>query len=95
VIFLGALLLRGAGPGFGGDHSWQLALSGLCGALGLVTFYLALERTQASTVVPVIGVYPIITAALALGFLGESLNLTQIAGLTCAVVGVVLIGAGS
>jgi transporter family protein len=95
VILFGALLLGRARGGFGGGHVWALVASGLCGALGLVTFYLALDRGSASAVVPLIGVYPVVTGALAIVFLGESLTPIQIAGVTCAVGGVVLIGVGS
>jgi uncharacterized membrane protein len=95
VILFGALLLGRARVGFGGAHVWALVASGVCGALGLVTFYVALDRGSASTVVPLIGAYPIVTAALAIVFLGESLTPIQIGGVICAVGGVVLIGAGS
>ena len=37
---------------------WVGVLSALCGALGLLTFYLALDRGSASLAVPVIGFYP-------------------------------------
>ncbi len=71
-----------------------LAGSGICGALGLVTFYLALERGMASVVVPLISVYPVITTALAIAFLHERLTSLQAAGVGCAVLGVALISLG-
>jgi uncharacterized membrane protein len=95
VVLFGALLLGRSRGGFGGGHVWALLGGGLCGAFGLATFYLALDRGTVSTVVPLIGVYPVMAAALAIVFLGESLTPTQIAGVACAVGGVVLIGAGS
>ena len=67
----------------------------MCGALGLATFYLALERGKASAVVPMISAYPIVTVALALVLLGESLGATQIVGVALVIGGVILVGAGS
>jgi transporter family protein len=70
------------------------AISGGCGALGMATFYLALDSGKASSVVPVIGVYPAFVALLAVAFLSESLSAVQALGVALAVTGVVLVGAG-
>lgn len=70
------------------------AISGCCGALGMATFYLALDHGKASSVVPVIGVYPAFVAVLAVVFLSESLSTAQIVGVSLAVIGVVLVGTG-
>ena len=70
------------------------AISGACGATGMITFYLALDSGKASNVVPVIGVYPVLVAILAVAFLAERLTLTQAAGVVLAVGGVILIGSG-
>lgn len=70
------------------------AASALLGAAGVVMFYLALERGKASVVVPLVGVYPIVTSILAVLFLGERLSGTQIAGIGLAVLAVVLISLG-
>ena len=66
----------------------------ICGGTGLVTFYIALQRGNASAVVPMIGIYPAIVALLSVAFLGERLSLIQYAGIVLAVTGVMLIGAG-
>jgi bacterial/archaeal transporter family protein len=95
VLLFGALLLGPARRSFSGANGWALAASGLCGALGLATFYLALDRGKASAVVPLISIYPLITAALAVVFLNETLTALQMAGVGCALGGVVLIGLGS
>lgn len=73
---------------------WIAALSALCGAVGLITFYLALQQGRASVVVPMIGLYPAIVALLAVGFLGEQLSAVQYAGILLAVTGIVLLGSG-
>ena len=70
------------------------AISGGCGALGMATFYLALGRGEASSVVPVIGVYPAFVALLAVAFLSERLSAVQALGVALAVTGVVLVGTG-
>ena len=73
---------------------WLAALSALCGSIGLITFYLALQQGKASVVVPMIGLYPAIVALLSVAFLGERLSPVQYAGVLLAVTGVVLLGAG-
>jgi bacterial/archaeal transporter family protein len=73
---------------------WIAAVSALCGGTGLVTFYLALSRGEASAVVPMIGIYPAIVALLSVAFLGERLSAVQYVGVLLAVFGVALIGAG-
>jgi transporter family protein len=72
---------------------WVGVLSALCGALGLLTFYLALDRGNASLAVPVIGFYPAVVAVLSVAFLGEKLSALQVVGVALAVAGVALIGA--
>jgi uncharacterized membrane protein len=71
------------------------AVSGICGALGMATFYLALDHGKASSVVPVIGVYPAFVALLAVAFLSERLSALQAVGVLLAVAGVILVGVGS
>ena len=74
---------------------WVGALSAACGAIGLLTFYLALDRGRASLVVPVIGFYPAVVAVAAVVFLGERLRPLQVLGVALAVAGVALIGAAA
>ena len=73
---------------------WVGVLSAACGGIGLLTFYLALDRGQASLAIPVIGLYPVVVAILSVGFLGEHLSGLQIAGVILAVAGVVMLSAG-
>lgn len=95
VVLFGALLAGPARRSFAGANWWALAGSGVSGALGIAAFYLALERGKASAVVPVVSVYPLITAALAVAFLGETLTALQMVGIGLALGGVVLVGLGS
>ena len=73
---------------------WLTALSATLGGLGLVTFYLALERGKASSVAPVIGMYPALVAVLSVAFLSERLTAIQAVGVVLAVTGVAMVGSG-
>ena len=100
LVFGIAVVVVGAASLALGDRSapWSpsgltvAALSGGCGALGMATFYLALDHGKASNVVPVIGVYPVFVALLAVAFLTESLSVIQAVGVALAVTGVILVG---
>ena len=102
LVFGVAVVIVGAASLALGDRngSWSpsgltaAAISGGCGALGMATFYLALDHGKASSVVPVIGVYPAFVALLAVAFLSETLSAVQAIGVALAVTGVVLVGAG-
>lgn len=73
---------------------WLTAVSAALGGIGLVTFYLALDRGKASLVAPVVGMYPAIVALLSVALLSERLTAIQAAGIGLAVLGVVLVSAG-
>ena len=94
VAGLAALTLSGREGGWSLPGVGVAVLSGVCGAAGMITFYLALGHGRASSVVPVIGVYPAVVAVLAVAFLSERLTMTQAAGVALAVVGVILVGTG-
>jgi uncharacterized membrane protein len=82
------------------EASWSLRdllvplATGFVGAAGLASFYLALERGNASVVVPLIGLYPVLTAVLSVLLLHERLAPLQVAGVALAATAVVLIGLG-
>ena len=54
--------------------------------LGIVTYYLALSRAEASKIVPLCSVYPLVAAVLAFGFLREPFTWLKLAG-TVLVIG--------
>ena len=89
-----ALLAGQRAASWGPGALWLTAVSAACGGAGLVTFYLALDRGQASLVAPMIGLYPALVAVLSVAFLSERLSAVQVTGVLLAVTGVVLIGAG-
>ena len=67
-------------------------LSGLfAGALGVFTYYKALQTGPTSKIVPLASTYPLVTAALSVLFLGETLTAARIAGILLIVVGILLV----
>jgi bacterial/archaeal transporter family protein len=94
TILFAAIQFSRTGQNFAGVNGWTLTGSAVCGAVGLVAFYIALDHGKASVVVPIVSVYPLITAVLALAFLGESVTALQAVGIGCALGGVILIGVG-
>ncbi len=67
-------------------------LTGVLGGSGNIAFYLALAAGgKASIVVPLVGLAPLVTVALALVILKESLTKAQIVGLGFALVSIYLL----
>ncbi len=69
-------------------------VAGVVGGVGFLLFNIALDRGPASQVVPIIGVYPALTAVLAVLFLSDRLSAVQAGGVALAVTGVLLVGFG-
>ncbi len=89
------LLAAGAHRGTWSLASLPLAaITGTFGAAGVFTFYLALDRADASRVAPIVGIYPAVVALASVSFLGEKLSRTQTLGVALALVGVALVGRG-
>lgn len=68
-------------------------VSALCGALGMVTFSLALQHHDAAVVVPLMASYPAVVV-LAARFIGEAPSGRQVVGVACTLAGAVLISRG-
>ncbi|HJQ31809.1 MAG TPA: EamA family transporter [Pyrinomonadaceae bacterium] len=90
------LALRRAQGGAQALSSWNVfgVLSGTGLALGLVCYYFALERAEASVIVPVTSVYPVISVLLSYLLLGERLRPAQWLGVALVVLGVALLLSG-
>jgi transporter family protein len=70
-------------------------VTGLCGGIGNVALYLSFSHGgKASIVVPLSGVYPLVSVVLALVFLREKLNRVQMAGIGLALVALILLNPG-
>ena len=60
-------------------------------ASAVIGFYNALRLGDASLVTPASGTYPVLTAILAVLFLGEQMSVTRALGIFFAVVGVIFL----
>ena len=70
------------------------ALTGLCGSVGNLALFASLNLGgDASTVLPLSGVYPLVTVLLATLILRERLNLVQVGGIVLALGALVLFNA--
>ena len=66
-------------------------LMGLCWGIGTVLFIIALKYAKLSIVAPLSAAYPALTVILALIFLGEKLDIREMAGIGLAIASVVLL----
>lgn len=78
------------------DLTWQdvgaLGASGLlAGVLGMFTYFSLLKTGVASKVVPLTAAYPLVTAILALLFLGEKLTFMRLFGILLTITGLVIL----
>jgi bacterial/archaeal transporter family protein len=73
--------------------SWNVfgVLSGAGLALGLLCYYVALEKTQASLLVPLTAMYPVVSVLLSYAVLHERLSLLQWVGVVLVVGGAMLL----
>jgi transporter family protein len=73
--------------------SWNVfgVLSGAGLALGLLCYYVALEKTQASLLVPLTAVYPVVSVLLSYAVLHERLSLLQWVGVVLVIGGAMLL----
>ncbi len=70
-------------------------VTGLCGGIGNVALFMSFSHGgKASIVVPLSGVYPLVSVALALVLLKEKLNRMQIAGIGLALAALILLNQG-
>ena len=79
-----------AGSNLRAGSFWAL-LTGVLGGAGNVAFFLALVHGQAAVVVPLTGLFPLVTVAAARVFLNERLSRPQILGLALAAVAIYLL----
>ena len=99
-VLLGAVILlvvqfqqikEAAGNG-SWSNLWYLMIGGfLASVIGQIFFYNALKYGEASQVVPLAGVYPLISFILGLIFLGEHFTMAKVVGLAFVMIGVILL----
>jgi transporter family protein len=66
-------------------------LSGVVGALGTLFFYLAVSKGEASRVVVVTAMYPVLTVILAAALLREPVTAQKLLGVACALIALTLL----
>ena len=86
VVLLVTAISAGKRPAIA--WNWPAALSALGLTLGLLCYYVALQRQSASVVVTLTALYPIITIALSFAILGERPTPRQCVGLVLAITSV-------
>ena len=69
---------------------WAL-LSGVCGAIGMLFFAMAIKRGDASIIVTVSAIYPVFTVLLSPLILQEKISLAHAVGVLLVTVGVILV----
>ena len=69
---------------------WALA-SGVCGAIGMLFFAMAIKRGDAAIIVTLSAIYPVFTLLLSPLILQEKLTLTHVIGVLLVTLGVVLV----
>ena len=84
----------GVGTAKGRGAFWAF-VTGLCGGIGNVALFLSFSHGgKASIVVPLSGVYPLVSVVLALVLLREKLNRVQVAGIGLALAALILLNQG-
>jgi transporter family protein len=68
-----------------------LYLAGLFLAVGILAYYRALSLGPVSAVVPIFGTFLVISSAMGVLFLSESLTARKVAGIGCAMLGIYLV----
>ena len=94
-FFLAALLayLAKPGPAFGPGYTIAI-LGGLCGGIGSLAFFKALEEIDISKLIPITAQYVVVATILGAVLFREPMTLPKIAGVALGVVSVVLLSIG-
>jgi uncharacterized membrane protein len=87
-----------------GSYAWQrfpaaptsggilfALLSGLCGAIGMLFFSMAIKRGDAAIIVTLSAIYPVFTVLLSPLLLQEKISLTHAVGVLLVTLGVILV----
>ncbi len=66
-------------------------VGGFFGILGLLLYFMALKKGEASRVVPLVNIFPLFTAFYSVVLLGEKLTAPRIVGIVLIVAGIILL----
>jgi bacterial/archaeal transporter family protein len=94
VVIAAFLLARGRASLSFGAGTIASIVTAMLASGGLIAFYLALDRGEASKVVPVTSVYPVVTVVLSAIVLAERITPTRVIGALVVVAGVAILGLG-
>lgn len=86
VLMIERFKIEWSAPGF----SWSFA-AGFFTFIGFLTFFAALEKGKASTVVTLSALYPVVTILLSITFLHEKISLRESIGIAFALIASVLL----
>jgi transporter family protein len=90
-VISAVLLATGKAGIHGGRGGLYSLTTGVCASSGLLFAFLALDRAKASTAVPFMSAYPIVTVLLSILVLSERITLAQGAGIGLVLLGVILL----
>ena len=93
VIAVGLLASGRASLGFG-PGTLASIVTAIMASTGLIAFYVALGRGDASQVVPLTSAYPVVTVILSAVVLAEQITLLRVIGVLVVVAGVAILGLG-
>ncbi|WP_248896535.1 EamA family transporter [Haloplanus halobius] len=68
-----------------------LYVAGVFLAVGILAYYHALSLGPVSAVVPIFGTFLVVSSAIGVVFLNESITARKVAGIACAVLGIYLV----
>ena len=91
TIALAVFLASKTSIDFNNNLSLIALLAGLFGGLGYIFFIKALEKGEASIVIPLTALYPAVTVILAFLILGEKISIYQVIGVILALIAIILI----
>src|SRR4030095_11696589 len=91
VVILGAYTWQRFPPAPTGAGLLFALLSGVCGAIGMLFFSIAIKRGDASIIVTLSAIYPVFIVLLNPLILQEKLSLTHVMGVLLVTLGVILV----
>ncbi len=68
-----------------------LIVAGILLGVGIIAYYLAISAGPISVVVPIYGLFIVLSAVIGVFFLGETLTLTRLLGLACGLLSIYLV----
>ncbi|MCE8426221.1 MAG: EamA family transporter [Candidatus Methanoperedens sp.] len=93
-IILGTYFIQKSDPVFGSDTVKYGILGGIAAALATIFFFLAIQQSTLSKVVPIVNMNVVIAVLLGVVFLKDMMNLRIVAGIILAITSIYLLTNG-